>query len=145
MGIKDLFLKQGWAGKTIGRPETIDLLNPIIRTMNELMQCLGALSASSTNADQKARLEETLRVLRMDIGKMCETVYSCGGVAYSGTDLEAADFASSTPADLSGLESRLAEHLAAQHKIEHQMRTRAILGVVEENQKARKNALRNLG
>jgi len=145
MGIKELFLKQGWAGKTIGRAETIELLNPIIRTMNEMMQCMGGLSASSTKADQKTRIEESLRVLRMDIGKLCETVFSCGGVPYSGTDLKAADFASSTPADLDRLEAALGDHLTAQGKIEHQMRTRAILGVLHENQTARKNALRNLG
>ncbi|MDA1027475.1 MAG: hypothetical protein O3B41_00255 [Bacteroidetes bacterium] len=145
MGLKDLLLKQGWAGKTIGRSETIELLNPIIRTKNELMQCLNALSAASTDADQRVRLEASLRTLRMDIGKLCETVFSCGGIAYSGTDLSPSDFAEATGAQVVALEQVLAGQLADQQKIEHQMRTRAILGVLEENQRSRKNSLRGLG
>ncbi len=144
MGLKDLLLKQGWAGKTIGRSETTELLNPIIRTMNHIMQCLNSLSAGSASADQRLRIEAALRTHRMDIGKLCETVFSCGGVAYSGTDLDPRDFESATEAQYLELETVLAEQLASQHKIEHQMRTRAILGVLEENQRSRKNTLRNL-
>jgi ElaB/YqjD/DUF883 family membrane-anchored ribosome-binding protein len=132
MGIKDIFLKQGWAGKTIGREETIERLNPILRTANELMQRLGAFAAESSDQDVKTRIEASLRIHRMDIGKLCETVFSCGGVAYSGTDL-------------SLNENTLSDMLAAESKIEHQMRTRAILGVLQENQRARQNSLRNLG
>ena len=145
MGIKDLFLKQGWAGKTIGRQETFERLNPIIRTANELMQHLTALAASSTDADVKTRIEAALRTHRMDIGKLCETVFSCGGVAYSGTDLNPTDYVNSTPADIVRIDAELAEQLASEGKIEHQMRTRAILGVLEENHRSRKNSLRNLG
>ena len=144
MGIKKLFLKQGWAGKTIGRSETIDQLNPIIRTMNLVMQCLGSLSASSPDSDQRVRIEAALRTHRMDIGKMCETVFSCGGIAYSGTDLSPSDFASASSEQYVQLEAVLAGQLEAEKKIEHQMRTRAILGVLEENLRSRKNTLRNL-
>lgn len=145
MGIKNLFLKQGWAGKTIGRAETIERLNPILQTANELMQHLIGVAASSADSDVKSRIETALRTLRMDIGKLCETVFSCGGVAYSGTDLHPADFRESSVADVTRVESVLADQLSAESKIEHQMRTRAILGVLAENQYARKNNLRNLG
>ena len=145
MGIKDIFLKQGWAGKTVGREETIERLNPILRTANELMQRLGAFAAESSDQDVKTRIEASLRIHRMDIGKLCETVFSCGGVAYSGTDLSPSDFAGTISQDIVLNENTLSDMLAAESKIEHQMRTRAILGVLQENQRARQNSLRNLG
>ena len=145
MGIKDIFLKQGWAGKTIGREETIERLNPILSTANELMQRLGAFAAESSDQDVKTRIEASLRIHRMDIGKLCETVFSCGGVAYSGTDLSPSDFAGTISQDIVLNENTLSDMLAAESKIEHQMRTRAILGVLQENKRARQNSLRNLG
>lgn len=146
MGIKELILQKGWAGRTIDRGETVDRFNPIIRVMNELMQFyLAAAEASGDNA-RRAAITASLRTLQMDIGKMCETVFSCGGVAYNGIDLNPEDFRLGTA--LSGKilaqEAKLESALEDETNIEHQMRSRAILGVVTENQKERLRSLRGL-
>jgi hypothetical protein len=146
MGIKELFLQKGWAGRTIDRADTIDLINPMIQTMNELMHLHIAAGETTSKANVKDGIETSLRTLRMDIGKMCEIVFSCGGVANSGTDLETADFmlGDGLSDAVAAKEQELREALDAQENIEHQMRTRAILMNVDTNQKARMNAVRGL-
>ena len=146
MGIKELFLQKGWAGRTIDRAETIDLINPMIQTMNELMHLYIAAGETTSKANVKEGIETSLRTLRMDIGKMCEIVFSCGGVANSGTDLETADFmlGDGLSDAVAAKEHELRDALDAQEDIEHQMRTRAILMNVDTNQKARMNAVRGL-
>ena len=146
MGIKELFLQKGWAGRTIDRAETNDLINPMIQTMNELMPLYLAAGDTTSNAGVKEGIETSLRTLRMDIGKMCEIVFSCGGVANSGTDLETADFmlGDGLSDAIAAKEQELRDALDAQENIEHQMRSRAILLNVDTNQKARMNAVRGL-
>lgn len=142
MGIKELFLQKGWAGRTIDRAATIDRMNPIIRTLNELMQ----LYIAASEAESKQAIEDSLRTLRMDIGKMCEVVFSCGGVAYSGTDLETGQFrlGSGQSEAIAAKEQALRSALEAEARIEHQMRTRAILHNIDINQKTRMEAVRGL-
>lgn len=140
MGIKEIFLNKGWAGKTISRAETVERLNPIIRIMNELMQNLNAISARG----DRAEIDAPLRILKMDIGKMCEIIFSCGDVAYSGTDLDPKEFLGADALAVSDCEARLENALEIEHGIEHQMHTRAILGNVDANQKSRIQTLRNL-
>lgn len=146
MGIKDLLLQKGWAGRTIDRAETIDRINPMIRTMNELMHLYIAAGENTKNADLKQGVEDSLRTLRMDIGKMCEIVFSCGGVAYSGTDLETEDFrlGEGLSDAIEAKEQVLRSALDEESNIEHQMRSRAILLNVDNNQKTRMNAVRGL-
>ncbi|MDA0874152.1 MAG: hypothetical protein O3C45_03730 [Bacteroidetes bacterium] len=146
MGIKELFLQKGWAGRTIDRAATIDRINPMIRTMNELMQLYIAASETESRASMKQAIEDSLRTLRMDIGKMCEIVFSCGGVAYSGTDLETGQFrlGSGQSEAIAAKEAALRSALGAEAGIEHQMRTRAILQNVDINQKTRMEAVRGL-
>lgn len=146
MGIKELILQKGWAGRTIDRAETIERINPMIQTMTELMHLYMAAAENTANADLRQRIDASLRTLRMDIGKMCEIVFSCGGVAYSGTDLDTADFrlGNALPGAIESKEQELRTALEAQESVEHQMRSRAILLNVDTNQKTRMNAVRGL-
>ena len=144
MGIKELFLQKGWAGRTIDRAQTIERINPMIHTMNELMHLYNA--AEPKNDTLRTGLDESLRTLRMDIGKMCEIVFSCGGVAYNGTDLNPADFrlGDKLSAAIEKKEEQLTQALSEEGRIEHQMRSRAILMNVDVNQKMRLNTVRGL-
>lgn len=146
MGIKELFLQKGWAGRTIDRAATIDRINPMIRTLNELMQLYIAASEAESKPAMKQAIEDSLRTLRMDIGKMCEVVFSCGGVAYSGTDLETGQFrlGNGQSEAIAAKEQALRSALEAEARIEHQMRTRAILHNIDINQKTRMEAVRGL-
>lgn len=146
MGIKELLLKQGWAGRTISRAETIDHLNPIIRTMTVAMHHW-RVAESTLNGDAARNVSAALKTLRMDIGKMCETVFSCGGVAYSGTDLDPDSFKADSDiwAVLSEQETAIANALLPQQEIEHHMRTRAILAKVASNHEERVRLIRAKG
>ncbi len=105
-----------------------------------------AAAENTANADLGQRIDASLRTLRMDIGKMCEIVFSCGGVAYSGTDLDTADFrlGNALSGAIESKEQELRTALEAQESVEHQMRSRAILLNVDTNQKTRMNAVRGL-
>lgn len=152
MSIKDILLQKGWAGTTIGREETTSHLNPIIRVMTVTMHhwdaAQRALDGGSARAGHAsaADVAKARRLLRMDIGKMCETVFSSGGVAYNGVDLEASDFDFGSDAwvGVRHQEEALGEALAQQLGIEHHMRTRAILAAVTSNHEARMQLLRAL-
>lgn len=146
MGIKELLLKQGWAGRTITRAETIDHLNPIIRTMTVAMHHWG-VAAASLDGEAARNVSAALKTLRMDIGKMCETVFSAGGVAYNGTDLDPESFEAGSDVwkTLSEQEKAIADALSPQQKIEHHMRTRAILAAVAGNHEERVKLIRSRG
>jgi hypothetical protein len=124
MSIKDILLKKGWAGRTISRSETIDRLNPILQLMS------GVLNEHNSNPGSIS--DDLVRTLRMDIGKFSETIVSCGGIA-----ARTAVDSNSDANTAKSLETELLEALKAEGDIEHQMRTRAILGVVATNTELR--------
>lgn len=144
--LKNLILQKGWAGKTISRTETVERLNPIIRQLITLNHHYEAFVRSSMDAALGSRLEPLQKTARMDVGKLAETVFSCGGTAYSGIDLKSSDFSvpggrTEATERLESLERSFIERLASESKVEHQMRTRAILSVVKQNSEARLHAL----
>ena len=93
--------------------------------------------------DVLKRLQKTART---DVGKLSETVLSCGGSAYNGTDLSPEDFTlkgslSELFEDLHDLETDFNDALADELDLEHQMRTRGVLEAVKSNSQDRLNAL----
>lgn len=152
MSIKDILLQKGWAGTTIDREGTISHLNPIIRVMTVTMHrwdaAQRALDAGSVQpgAASAADVSQARKMLRMDIGKVCETVFSAGGTAYNGVELESSEY-TFDPEGWAGVrqqESALADALAQQLDVEHHMHTRAILAAVASNHEARLELLRAL-
>ncbi|WP_457653911.1 hypothetical protein [Rhodocaloribacter sp.] len=147
MGLKEVFLKKGWAGRTISREETVERLNPLIRQLTELMYDYRYVVEHLSERAVAAALDAALKTLRADIGKLSETVLSNGGVAYNGTDLDPAAFDLGSDDDemlfnLLDAEQAFQERIAAEKEVEHQMRTRAILGVVAQNSRDRLVLLR---
>ncbi len=145
MGIKDLILNKGWAGKTIGRDETIDRLNPIIRSLTEMMHYYEFAASESADVGKEA-IAQSQRTLRMDIGKLCETVFSCGGIAYNGTDIEPGSLVLEGPVPdrLMAREREFCDLVDAESEVEHQIRTRAILANTRANGEARLGMVRSL-
>ena len=147
--IKDILLQKGWAGKTISRAETVERINPIIRQLTVLNHHYDAYIRALSPGTLRDGLESSQKTSRMDVGKLAETVFSCGGTAYNGTDLEPASFSVSDRASASKalLDKEMAflELLDAESDVEHQMRTRAILSVVRGNSEARLDLLKNTG
>ncbi|MFT4604689.1 MAG: hypothetical protein ACI9W4_001422 [Rhodothermales bacterium] len=145
MGIKDLLLNKGWAGRTIGRPETTDRVNPIIMDLTGLMHFYED-AATRLGGAAAGEIHVSLRTLRGDIGKLCETVFSAGGVAYSGTDIEPGSLklSDSLFEELADRERAFCASLVEEGEVEHQMRTRAILAVAGSNGATRLKMLRSL-
>ncbi len=141
MGLKDVksaLLKKGWAGRTLSRTETVERLNPLIKQHMALNHAYNyVISACSEQAVTEA-LAAAQKVARVDVGKLMETVFSCGGVAYNGVDMEPEDFALS-PDDTEMLfalrdqEIAFRDAIAEELTLEHQMRTRAVLTRLQTN------------
>jgi hypothetical protein len=149
MGVKDLLLNKGWAGRTISRAETIDRVNPVLRELTVLMHTYDA-AARHLGADAPASLATSQRTLRGDLGHLAETVYSSGGVAYSGVNLEPDEFrVVGTKIEVSRTlieaEERFAKRLSEEKAIEHQMRTRAVFENVATHSAERMKLAREIG
>jgi hypothetical protein len=144
--IKEILLNRGWAGKTLSRSETVDRINPLIRQHIELNHHYEAAIRHCDDdrvADVLKRLQKTART---DVGKLSETVLSCGGSAYNGTDLSPEDFTlkgslSELFEDLHDLETDFNDAVADELDLEHQMRTRGVLEAIRSNSQDRLNAL----
>lgn len=150
MAFKDLFLQKGWAGKTLSRQETIELVNPLLRRHHELNHCYNHLIGHLSDREAATQLEEQMVTARADVAKLSETVLSAGGISYNGTDLEPGTF-DLGPDELEmlqqvrtreeDLQDALSEEL---DRGNHQMRTRAILSVVQTNSQRRLDFLSQL-
>lgn len=148
MGVKDLLLNKGWAGRTISRAETIDRINPVLRELTVLMHTYEA-AATALPADAASALAASQRVIRGDLGHLAETVYSAGGVAYTGVDLEPSSFSiegsrSDIARKLTEAEEHFRASLEGEKKIEHQIRTRAVLENVARSSSDRLRVVREL-
>lgn len=147
MSLKEAFLKKGWAGRTISREETVARINPLLKRHRELNHYYDYAISHCSDSGVAAALAAQLKVARMDAGKLAETVFSNGGTAYNGTDLEPEAFTLPDGDDallfaLYDRERAFLDVLKAEAGVEHQMHTRAILGVVEANSLARVDLLK---
>lgn len=144
--IKEALLNRGWAGKTMSRSETVERLNPLIEQHIRLNHHYGAAIRHCDDDRVVDVLERLQKTARADVGKLSETVFSCGGTAYNGTDLSPEDFSltgslSELFEELHDLETDFNEALADELALEHQMRTRGVLEAVKSNSQDRLNAL----
>lgn len=144
--IKEILLNRGWAGKTLSRSETVDRINPLIRQHIELNHHYEAAIRHCDDDRVTDVLKRLQKTARTDVGKLSETVLSCGGSAYNGTDLSPEDFTlkgslSELFEDLHDLETDFNDALADELDLEHQMRTRGVLEAVKSNSQDRLNAL----
>ncbi|MFP4229080.1 MAG: hypothetical protein ACLFTE_09665 [Salinivenus sp.] len=137
--IKELLLGRGWAGKTISRSETVDRLNPLIRQHIELNYYYRGVIRDADDPAVAEALERVQKTARADVGKLSETIHSCGGTPYNGTDLEPEDFSldgdqTDPLAQLQEMEQSFRDAVVHERKnVEHQMRTRGILEALRSN------------
>lgn len=148
--LKELLLGRGWAGRTISREQTIARINPLIEQHVKLNHSYRAVSRSHSTPKVSRTVEGLLKTARTDVGKLSETVFSAGGSAYNGTDLEPEDFDlgdddATMLAALQDLEQDFHDTVTHERdEVEHQMRTRAILEVVQGNSEERLDTLTSL-
>lgn len=144
--LKEALLNRGWAGNTLSRSETVDRLDPLIRQHVELNRHYDAVIRDCGDDRVVDVLERLQKTARADVGKLSETVLSCGSTPYNGTDLEPDDFAlEGGPVmmlrRLKELETGFNDALANELDREHQMRTRGVLEAVKSNSTDRLEAL----
>lgn len=143
-----IFRKAGF-GASISREETIERLNPLIKHHMELNLAYNNAIDRISRADVAQRLSGFQRVARADVGKLAETVFSAGGPAYNGTDLEAENYGVGETDDeilfnLLDREQAFQDALVAEDEILHHIRTDAVLNIVRTNSKARLNYLTDI-
>lgn len=144
--IKEALLNRGWAGQTLSRSETVERLNPLIQQHIELNHHYGAVIRDCGDERVVDVLERLQKTARTDVGKLSETVFSCGGTPPNGTELELDDFGfDGGPVRmlrrLKDLETDFNDALGTELDQEHQMRTRGVLEAVRSNSTDRLDAL----
>lgn len=148
--IKETLLGRGWAGKTLSRAETVERLNPLLLEFLKLNHNYQYVIRSHSDAAVTEALERVQKSARVDVGKLSETILSCGGSPENGTDLEPDDFQLSSDdvemlRELKGLETEFNEALTSERSdVEHQMRTRGILEALISNSTERVELLEDL-
>lgn len=149
MGLKDLIFNKGGIGPAMSRRETVERLNPLIQRHMELNHNYNFVINHVTEPTVAATLSDLQKVARTDVGKLMETVFSCGGVAYNGVELEPEDFALSPDDDamlfeLRDHEAAFSELIEEDLELDHQIRSQAILNLVLTNSQKRLNVLKDL-
>lgn len=147
---KEAILGRGWAGKTISRSGTVDRLNPLLRQFLKLNHSYQYVIRTHSDSAVTEALERVQKTARADVGKINETILSCGGSPENGTDLEPEDFSLGANdvgmlTQLEDLETEFHEALTHERQeVEHQMRTRGILEALISNSEERLNLIDGL-
>lgn len=148
--IKEAILNRGWAGKTITRAETVERLNPLILQLLKLNHNYQYVIRSHSDTAVADALKRVQKTARTDVGKLSETVLSCGGTPENGTDLEPENFNLGDDEldmlyQLEDLETEFNETIERElDEVEHQIRTRGLFEAVKSNSKERLNLLSGL-
>lgn len=149
MSIKRLIFQKGGIGTSMSRRDTIARLNPLIREHMALNHAYDYALEHLGETDLRPMLHQKQRLARTDVGKLAETVLSCGGIPYSGVDMEPSDFALAEGDDallfeLLDRERAFLDGIKAELNEPHQLRTEAILNVIVGNSEDRLDLLREL-
>lgn len=148
--IKEAILQRGWAGNTISRAETVERLNPLILQLLKLNHNYEYVIRTHSDTAVCEALKRVQKAARADVGKLSETVLSCGGSPENGTNLEPEDFNLGTDelemlSQLEDLETEFNQAVTHERQdVEHQMRTRGILEAVKSNSTERIELLDDL-
>ena len=148
--IAEALLGKGWMGRTISREETVEHLNPLVEAHIKLNHAYRAVSRVAEDPRVEEALESLLKTARADVGKLSETIFSAGGSAYNGTDLEPEDFDlgpdldTSLPKLIEQEETFQGDVKTERNDVEHQMRTRAILELVRDNSQERLSVIKRI-
>ena len=147
MSLKDLIFQKGGIGQSLSRQDTIDRLNPLIKQHMELNHAHNAVIGALSDADLGAALSAEQRIARMDVGKLMESVFSAGGVAYNGVELEPSSYHLGDTDDdmlfeLLDRETALRDAEFKLNGLEHQIRTKAILSNVLTHSQQRLDLLK---
>jgi uncharacterized protein (DUF697 family) len=144
-----LLFNRGGFGQSMSRAETIEHVNPILEQHTRLNRCYNQVIDALSDDEIASELQAAQKTARADVGKLAETVLSAGGTAYNGVDLRGVTFdLGETETDmlfaLRDREQALHDAVTDDLDENHQMRTRAILEVVQANSAERLDYLKGV-
>ncbi len=144
-----LLFNRGGFGQSMSRAETIEHVNPILEQHTRLNRCYNQVIDALSDDEIASELQAAQKTARADVGKLAETVLSAGGTAYNGVDLRGVTFdLGETETDmlfaLRDREQALHDAVTDDLDENHQMRTRAILEVVQANSAERLDYLKGI-
>jgi len=144
-----LIFNRGGFGQSMSRAETIDHVNPILEQHVRLNRSYDQVIDALSDDDIADKLRALQKTARADAGKLSETVLSAGGTSYNGVDLRGVTFdLGETDTDmlfaLRDREQALHDAVTDDLDANHQMRTRAILEVVQGNSAERLDYLKGV-
>jgi len=146
---KLIFNRAGF-GRYMSREETVAHFNPLIKQHMKLNLAYRDVTLRISRPSVAERLRGFRKVAEMDVGKLMEQVFSCGGTAYNGTDLEPDEVHLGDTDDemlFNLMEQEQAIHDAFKKEAEnnhHQIRADAVLNLVITNSEARLNYLQKM-
>lgn len=128
-------LNKGGAGRSISRAESVERIVPFVTRQLELLKAYDGATSRLSNGVTRQRMEEVvLPNLRTELNKLYETVFSLGGAAPTGAEMEWTGSALSGGDDdvlreLIELDQAFSADLREEiDAVHHQERVRAILG-----------------
>lgn len=139
-------LNKGGAGISLSRQETVDRINPLLKKLIALNHAYRDVIARTPDPEIAGQLQAFLKIARTDVAKMSESIYSAGGRAYTGVDIEpgsvrTADNENELIPSLKDLEKEFVDLMEGEMKVKHQIHTRAVLSNVYTNALGRLNYL----
>ena len=142
-------LNRGGAGFSISRQETADRLRPHVARGLDLLRIYSALLPRVEDREIAHRITPLMPFFRTELGKLYESIFSAGGTAPTGVDVDfeaGIDDAARDPVGILVLAERefgraVSDEIDAVH---HQERTRAILKAVAAGSNGRMDVLREL-
>lgn len=144
-----LLFNRGGIGPSMSRAETVERINPLIEQHMRLNRHYDVAIDMLQDTQIADRLRAFQKTARADVGKLGETVLSAGGVAYNGVELrdvtfDVGDDDTDALFTLRDREQALHDAVTAELDNNHQMRTRAILEVVQGNSAERLDYLKGV-
>jgi hypothetical protein len=144
-----LLFNRGGIGQSMSRSETVERVNPLIEQHMRLNKGYNTVIEALSDDEIAEQLQAFQKTARADVGKLAETILSAGGTAYNGVELRDVTFdLGEDDTDrlfaLRDREQALHEAVTDELKDNHQMRTRAILEVVQANSAERLDYLKGV-
>ncbi len=144
-----LLFNRGGIGPAMSRAETVEHVNPLIEQHMRLNRSYERVTALLDDVEIAGDLKRLQKTARADVGKLSETVLSAGGVAYNGVELRTwtPDLGTTDAerlAQLLEMEQAFQDDLNEELELNHQIRTEAILEVVQSNSGERLGTLKKV-
>ncbi|MFN3598110.1 MAG: hypothetical protein ACK41D_12680 [Rubricoccaceae bacterium] len=123
-------LGRGGAGRYLSRAESVQRLLPLVERGNVLLQRYAHLLEAMPEGFERERIAAIVPFVRTDVSKLYELIFSLGGTAPTGVDMQTRPLERAADPLAAAREAEQAFHDALRDEIDavhHQERTRGVL------------------